>query len=61
MSVAGFSLPSVVGAAAANVMPGPGRFPSADLSGVLDRNGAVRRTRASTRIIGNRVPAKGHR
>ena len=31
--VARLSLPSVVGAAAANVMPGPGRFPSANLRG----------------------------
>ena len=38
MSVAGFS-PFVVDAA--NVMPGPKRFPSAGLLGVLDRNEAV--------------------
>ena len=61
MSVARLSLPSVVGAAAANVMPGPGRFPSANLRGVLDRNRAVRQTRPTTRIIGNRAPARGHR
>ena len=56
MSVAGLSLPSVVGASAANIVPGPGRFPSADLSGVLERNSWVRRTAGDTRIIGNRVP-----
>ena len=44
MSVTGFFLPSVVGASGANVMPGAKRFPSADLSHVLDHNGSVRRT-----------------
>lgn len=41
MSVAGFSLSSVVGASAATVMPGPKRFPSADLLRVLDRNATI--------------------
>lgn len=43
MSVAGFSLLSVVSAVAANFMPGPRRFPSADLYSVLERPKAVRR------------------
>ena len=45
VSVAGFSLPSVVGAGAANFMPGPKRFPSADLTCVLDRDETMRQTR----------------
>ena len=43
VSVARLSLPSVVGAAAANVMPGPRRYPSANLAGVLERDHSVRR------------------
>ena len=42
-------------------MPSPGRFPSADLNSVLERNSWVRRTAGDARIIGNRVPARGHR
>ena len=47
--------------AAANFMPGPRRFPSADLVRVLERDETVRRTRHNTCIIGSRVPARGHR
>ena len=61
MSVARLSLPSVVSAAAANFMPGPRRFPSANLISVLERNETVRQTRRGACIIGNRVPARGHR
>ena len=42
MFVARLSLPSVVSAAAANFMPGPKRFPSANLCGVLERDKTVR-------------------
>ncbi len=42
-------------------MPGPRRFPSVNLWGVLDRKEAMRQTRITTCIIGNRVPARGHR
>lgn len=51
-SFAGFSIPYVVGASAANVVPGTVRSPSADLLCVLDRNRAVRRTSPITRTIG---------
>ena len=57
MSVAGFSLPSVAGAPAANVMLGPGRFPSADLNGVLDRKEAIRQT--SVLHVHHREPRPG--
>ena len=61
MSVARLSLPSVVSALAANFMPGPVQFPSAYLVRVLERDKAVRQTSGTTCIIGNRVPARGHR
>ena len=47
--------------AAANLMSGPRRFPSADLVRVFERDETVRRTKHNTCIIGNRVPARGHR
>ena len=61
VSVANLLLPSVVGASTANTHGRSNRFPSADMAGVLDRNEAVRRTRLVTRLIGNRLPAWGHR
>ena len=61
VSVARLSLPSVVSVMAANFMPGPKRFPSANLRRVLERDRTVRPTSDDTRIIGNRVPARGHR
>ncbi len=39
----------------------PTRFPSADLTGALERHGAAWQTGDTTCVIGNRVPARGHR
>ena len=55
------SLPSVVSAAAANVMPGPKRFPSADLESVLERNMGVRQQDGSRASSGTASRRGGHR
>ena len=61
VSFAGVLLPSVVSAAAANVMPGPKRSPSANLPSRTRTQHDGSATSVATCIIGNRVPARGHR
>ena len=52
VSVARLSLPSVVSAVAANFMPGPRRFPSANLFRVLAREATPHNDVARRRVLG---------